>query len=78
MLDGLHRNSLNETHNSRCEVGMCGVTAEEQNQREGDGRPEPGGGVCPSCAGFLREPLRPVPQLEASNLRVTAPNVALQ
>ncbi|TKS66257.1 Neurobeachin-like protein 1 [Collichthys lucidus] len=51
--------SLNETREVKC-VSVCvclRITAEEQDQREGDGRPEPGGGVCPSCAGFLRKPL---------------------
>ncbi len=56
---------------ARACVRVFGVTAEEQDQREGDGRPEPGRGVCPSRAGFLREPLRPLSQLEASSLRVT-------
>lgn len=36
---------------------ICDIAAEEQDQREGDGRPKPGRGVCPSCSGFLREPL---------------------
>lgn len=45
--------------------------AEEQNQREGAGRPEPGRRVCPPRPGFLREPLRPLPQLEAPRLRVS-------
>lgn len=48
----------------------CFCAAQEPDQREGDGRPESGGGVCPSRLGLLREPLRPVPQLEAPNVRV--------
>lgn len=38
-------------------LDACVLLAEEQDQREGDGRPEPGRGVCPSCLGLLREPL---------------------
>lgn len=33
------------------------IAAEEQDQREGDGRPKPGRRVCSSCSGFLREPI---------------------
>lgn len=50
---------------------LCRASAEEQDQREGDDGPESGGGLRPSRAGVLREPLRSVPQLEASNERVT-------
>lgn len=49
----------------------CVPPAEEQDQREGAGGPEPGRGVCPPRPGLLREPLRPLSQLETPGLRVT-------